>query len=32
MVVQSRGDGTFDIAYDDGDSEDRVPANRIRSL
>jgi hypothetical protein len=31
-ITRDRGDGTFDIAYDDGESEQRVPADLIRSL
>ena len=30
-VVKSRDDGTFDVAYDDGDHETRVSADRIRA-
>ena len=31
-VIFDHGDGTFDIAYNDGDLESNVPRNRIRCL
>jgi hypothetical protein len=29
-IKRARSDGTFDIWYDDGDKETKVPAKRIR--
>ena len=31
-IAKVNSDGTFNISYDDGDSEENVPADRIRSL
>ena len=32
VVAAVNADGTFDVVYDDGDAEDRVPVDRIRAL
>jgi hypothetical protein len=29
-IVADYNDGTYDIHYDDGDTEERVPRNRIK--
>ena len=30
-ITKVNSDGTYNLTYDDGDTEDKVPANRLRA-